>query len=250
MPPRPSYYEVINFKGKKLVASPTREFVYLILFNIPNVENHKPFYVGSANNLAKRLSNHAQVNWHYSKFDSPAQIFILGTVEKKKANEACEDLTEKLDNKNFHLNNKFSNRKTVDAEIMDTETIIEYVSTPTADDATVIIEWAEKWGIKTAISVVLDTNHENNSPHDITREEIHAYVNSIDMVGSMRSLANRIIENYDTSKGYSTYIFQKEDKPLINRMNHIWVPAQQKYHVPVIVKLAKRTAQTIIDSRL
>lgn len=243
---RSSFYEVINFKGKKLIASPEREFIYLLLLNIPNVENHKPFFVGHAQNLSVRLANHAQINWHYKKFDNPVQVFILGTINRRKVEEATADLIYSLDNEKYHLNNMIQNRKTVSLEIMTKESIIEYASTTTSENISPIITWGEHWEIKTAAHV---KNEEQPETHDIKKNEIHNFIDSLEMVGSVRNLANKITENYDENKGYATHIFQKTDKDLINRINHIWYVTQQKYHIPVKVKLTKRTIETITNLR-
>lgn len=245
---RHSFYEIINFKGKKLIASPEREFVYLLLLNIPNVDNHKPFYVGYAQNLKIRLANHAQINWHYNKFDTPAQVFIVGTVNRRKVSAAAEDLTYAFDKEHYHLNNVIPNRETVSLEIMDKESIIEYSSKNISDNVTPIVSWGERWEIKTA-APKKETIEAETPPHNISQQEIHNYINSLEMVGSVRALANSIADKYDEKTGYALHIFQKTDKDLINRINHIWYVTQQKYNVPVKIKLTKRTVETIMDLR-
>lgn len=248
MKSRSSFYEVINFKGKKLIASPEREFVYLLLLNIPNVDNHKPFYVGYAQNLVRRLANHAQVNWHYNKFETPVQVFIVGTVNRHKVQEAAENLTHLLDNNGYLLSNVIPARKNISLEIMNKEDIIEYASTQTTDTVLPLASWGETWEVKTASPSQIAAE-KNENIYNISRQEIHDYINGLEMTGTVRTLANKILETYDESTGTATFIFQKEDKPIINRLNHIWFVAQQKYRHPVKVKLTKRTAETIVALR-
>jgi hypothetical protein len=243
---RSSFYEVINFQGKKLIASPEREFIYLLLLNIPNVDNHKPFYVGHSPNLSVRLANHSEVNWHYKRFETPVKVFIVGTVKKREAEAAKTDLINALDGEHYHLNNFIINRKTVTLEILTTEAIIDYASAATSENVSPIVAWGERWKVKTAVPT---SSVEENNMYDIKKYEIHDFIDSLEMVGSVRNLANKVAESFDENKGYAVYAFQKTDKDLINRMNHIWYVTQHKYHVPVKIKLTKRTIDTILDSR-
>ena len=77
-------------------SSPERVFIYVIMLNSDQLEGNKPFYVDWTDNLSKRLANHRVLNWHKDRFNTPAKVWVAGTVDFKYANYSVDALNVAL----------------------------------------------------------------------------------------------------------------------------------------------------------
>lgn len=86
------------------IPSTGRTYIYVILLNTRNGKD-KPFYVGQTSDIKKRLKNHSQLTWHYAKFNTPAKVYIAGSVNTINADFAEQDLIKKLSMNGYLLTN-------------------------------------------------------------------------------------------------------------------------------------------------
>lgn len=247
MAKRATYYEVVNFKGKNLQASPNRAFVYILALNIPNTQYSKPYYVGYADNLNFRLSNHAELNWHWNKFENPVQVIIAGTVPEVLGERTANALAQAYNDAGYIIKNDVYNRTNIDLALLSPEDLTEYANTPNPDD-TVLEDWVKKWNVKTGSSYVNPskvTHIKTFVPPQVDKTQVVEYIHSMEMVAGVRALANRIAESYDKETGYSTVFLQKEDKEYMKRLTPIFIPEKIIYHQPVRIRLTKSAAEVI-----
>lgn len=133
-----------------------RTFIYVLNFSFPGSKKLIPFYVGQSQQLSRRFSNHAQVNWHYAKLNVPVKIYIAGTVENHNANEAEQDLIASLSKASYQLTNTYiSNiqeshkQKTINLFSKTPQEVREYLSSaPTQTNC--MKEWTDYWKPKTS----------------------------------------------------------------------------------------------------
>lgn len=245
MAKRPTYYEVVNFKGKNLQASPNRVFIYVLMLNIPNTKNSKPYYVGYADNLNFRFSNHAELNWHWNKFLNPVKVFIAGTVPEVLGERLASALAQAYNDAGYIIKNDVIKRQNIDMKLMTDDDFLNY-SNSEEEENNIIEEWATRWHVKTgSVQKPKQTYVTTFTPPLVTSEKIKEYIETVEMVAGVRVLANRIAKEYNKETGYSTIVLQKEDKEYMKSLSHIWLPEKIIYHQPVRIRLTKRAAEAV-----
>lgn len=128
------------------VSSPERVFVYFLLLDSEHLHSSQPFFVGYANNLRKRLSNHAAVKWHQKRFSKGPKIWVAGSIHLNFAQKAVEDLQSQLLLQNVLLLNvrKKGDLKLADASVAD----LRRYTLDVKELTSVIQKWDTKWGLK------------------------------------------------------------------------------------------------------
>lgn len=67
-------------------------FVYIMKLNINDEQVSKPFYIGSAKNIAKHFSRNKYSDWHYETFGRPVIIEVICSINDADLDKALKDL--------------------------------------------------------------------------------------------------------------------------------------------------------------
>lgn len=128
-------------------ASPERVFVYVLMLNSKDLHSSQPFTVGYSNNLQRRFSNHAAVNWHMKTFGSKPKLWIAGSIHLNFAEKAVQDLTNIFTNNNVLL---LGQKDSKPADRLEKQTIasLRKYTLKRKPLTSSIQEWDSKWGVK------------------------------------------------------------------------------------------------------
>ena len=150
-----------------------RVFIYTLFVNDPeHPEKNAPYFVGTTSQLSKRLSNHAQVNWHHNVFHAPPKVEIYGTCDIDEALGAVRDLTNLFREQGFTLDSSNGSWHKKEKSIL-----TNYFSS-IPDKAVVPEEWFSQWGIKTGGKKKPSSEAEQYSSmkYNVTAEDIKTYL--------------------------------------------------------------------------
>lgn len=201
-------------------SSPERVFVYILKLNTFSAAEGKPFYVGSTNNLKKRLNNHRALNWHFDITNKSSKILIAGTIPLADAAAAVNNLKERLQKTGCVMFNDFKKQRSVD--FFNLKMLTKY-NQKSFNISSILTEWETKWDVK---------HKENNNsgkrlPEEssITRiKNIYLQNPSVNvLIASIKSkkyqssaavmTSQKIAKTYDEVTGEATFAFKNSENP-------------------------------------
>lgn len=218
-------------------SSPERVFIYVIMLNSEELEGNKPFYVDWTDNLSRRLSNHRVLNWHKDRFNTPAKVWVAGTVDFKYANYSVDALNVAL-LRSGHLmvlTNEFQSEDSeiqVDPDGITPTDIRKYsisalkaYSHKKLAAEKVFAKWSKSWAVKG--QAMFDRTPELRREDDSVKTQFEnaallvpsksALISFVQQGRYKTNAATRasqtLARNYDERSGTSTITFRGHDLP-------------------------------------
>lgn len=166
---------IFNTPLKSSRSSLGRVFIYALTVNNPeNPMVSLPYYLGTTSQLNKRLSNHAQVNWHVNVFKVAPKVEVYGTCDIDNALAAVKDLTKAFAHQGHFLNSA--------SNVLDHTVFGETSENSSGEPRKIVVpeEWYTKWDIRQGGKRKPSSENQFSSMVGVVEtEQVEEYLNSI-----------------------------------------------------------------------